>query len=255
MSESHEIHLNHSWVNEGSDTRIIVLFLHEALGSIPQWRTFPEKLCQALGHKGLVYERRGHGHSSPLECERKENYLNDYALEELPQFLQSLESEIGDKKFLLVGHSDGGSIALLFASAFPEKVAAVITMAAHVINEQVTLVGIDSAVSAFKDGKLSGLRKYHGDKTTSLFYAWADTWRSEAFRNWNITSEISCKSIPVLALQGENDQYGTIEQLNLIQKHTGAEILLLQNCGHHPHIEEPEEVIKTITNFVRSITL
>lgn len=230
------------------DDSLEILFLHEALGSIGQWKDFPQVLCNQLGLNGIVYERQGHGQSSPLTEKRTASYLRDYALEELPAFLESLNS---DKKLLLVGHSDGGTIALLYASRFPEIVAGVVTMAAHVINEKETVSGIQPAIDAYKAGKLEGLKKYHGDKTETLFYAWADIWCSQDFLDWNITFEISNPNTKGLFIQGKDDQYGTSKQIELIEKnYTGTSLsLLLENCGHHPHLEQKSTVIEAVETW------
>lgn len=228
---------------------VVAIFLHEALGSIGQWKSFPQLLCTALGVNGLVYEREGYGQSSPLSHSRAADYLHRYALEELPQLIQTLLPP--EKKVLLVGHSDGASIALLYASAYPDRVAGVISMAAHVIVEEVTLAGIEPAVEAYRAGKLAGLQKYHGDKTDTLFYAWADTWRMPAFRDWNICAALETVAAPVIAIQGANDQYGTDWQLDLIEHHCAGSVQkeLLSGCGHHPHLEKTQEVIHLIQNW------
>jgi pimeloyl-ACP methyl ester carboxylesterase len=242
------ITLNYERIGATSTDKPVLLFLHEALGSIGQWKDFPEKLCRALKLSGIVYERQGHGASSPLSSSRTARYLHQYALEELPAFLDAIKES---RPLVLIGHSDGGSIALLFASAFPDRVAGIVTMAAHVINEPETIDGIAPAISAYKAGKLDGLWKYHGDKTHALFYAWADIWRSDVFRNWNITEEISNSNAKALFIQGADDQYGTEKQLDLISQHYKAphSSLLLEKCGHHPHLEQAEIVLKTIKQW------
>lgn len=224
---------------------VVAVFLHEALGSSSLWKSFPSDVCKALQMEGLVYERTGHGGSSPLEQQRDANYLHDYALRELPAFLDEIKEE---RKLLLIGHSDGGTIALLFAAKFPERVAGIITMAAHVINEPKTIRGIQPAIAAFEAGKLDGLRKYHGDKTDALFYAWANIWRDTSFQNWDITEEIAAPTLSGLFLQGADDQYGTSLQLELIQDHFEGECEaeLIENCGHHPHLEQGAVVIEKI---------
>jgi pimeloyl-ACP methyl ester carboxylesterase len=230
----------------GSDS-IIALFLHEALGSIRQWKSFPQKLCDELGVKGIVYDRQGHGESNPFTSERDKDYLHDYALKELPVFIDSVLS--ASKKLLLIGHSDGGTISLLYASKFPQRITGVVTMAAHVINEPETITGIQPAIDAYELGKLNGLINYHGEKTNDLFYAWANIWRDERFIKWNITNEIG-STAPGLFIQGKDDQYGTEKQLKLIQsRFPKGTSLLLDDCGHHPHLEKKEEVLSAICAF------
>lgn len=230
----------------------MVFFLHEALGSIPQWRSFPKMLCDSLGMDGCVIERRGHGESDPLIGDRTVNYLHQSAYNELHELIQLLLP--AGKKALLVGHSDGGTIALLYAAKFPKQIAGVVTMAAHVLNEEVTRNGIYPAIEAYQAGKLDGLKKYHGSKTETLFYAWADTWLSEAFKAWNIVSDIQGIQAPTLVIQGDEDQYGTEEQLKLIQQAVPtAQLKMMKGVKHHPHLEKTEEVVEMIrVFFVRS---
>lgn len=234
------------------DDSLVLLFLHEALGSIGQWKAFPELLCKQLGLNGIIYERQGHGASSPFTSKRTKNYLHEYAWIELPELIDTLLPP--EKKVLLVGHSDGGTIALLFAAKYPKKVHSIITMAAHVINEPETQKGISPAINAFVAGKLDGLRKYHGNKTEELFYAWANTWLDDDFFTWNICTDIQTIEAPLLAIQGENDQYGTLKQLNLIESSLKKPIskVVLPNCGHHPHLEQMSSVLDTIKTFYYS---
>ena len=229
---------------------LVLIFLHEALGSIPQWRNFPLTLCTNLGLSGIVYERQGHGQSSPLTQVRNEKYLHDYALCELPAFIEEILPP--EKKIILVGHSDGGTIALLYASAFPKRVAGIVTMAAHVINEPETIAGIGPAVQAYAEGKLDKLNSYHGEKTDALFSAWSDTWRSESFQNWNISKEIQGIQAPSLILQGQRDQYGTQEQLNIIQSSIKdlCIVELIPGLSHHPHLEDNIGTSARITSFI-----
>ncbi|MFT6983791.1 MAG: pimeloyl-ACP methyl ester carboxylesterase [Crocinitomicaceae bacterium] len=246
------IKLNYETVqsNALSNDEFVLLFLHEALGSIRQWRSFPQDLCDRLGTNGIVYERQGHGSSDAMVGTRTSTYLHDYAFEELPYFIENVVPK--EKKIILVGHSDGGTIALLYASRFPDRIAQIVTIAAHVINEPETVAGIQPAIEAFEKGKLDGLKKYHGEKTTDLFYAWANTWKDGTFKNWDISSEIASSEISGLFMQGEEDQYGTSKQLQLIEENFGgkSESHLLKNCGHHPHLEQPEIVLDLIKHWI-----
>lgn len=246
--------LNCSVVNPEQliESKVVCVFLHEALGSIGQWKDFPTELCNKLGIKGFVYERQGHGESDPLNSNRTANYLHDYALKELPLVLDQLLEN--DQKVLLVGHSDGGSISLINNHYHPEKVHGIITMAAHVINEPETRAGIEPAVQAYVGGKLTGLNKFHGSKTEDLFYAWANIWRDESFLNWDLTNEISSDN-PALVMQGRNDQYGTVKQLELIKKNYGKCIrtVLINDCGHHPHLEQMDKVLEEIFIWYKTL--
>lgn len=243
--------LNYTWLSPNTNKRSVLLFLHEALGSIGQWKSFPQDLCDTLELPGVVYERRGHGSSPPLVTERDKNYLHEYALTELPAFIDYLIEHYGTEQFILVGHSDGGTIALLYAAHHSERIQKIITLAAHVINEPETVAGIAPAVKAYETGKLDGLKKYHGDKTEALFYAWANIWRSDNFQDWNITEEIKSIQVPVLSIQGKDDQYGTEKQLNLIKDATDAETVFIEACGHHPHLEQGELCVERIARFIR----
>jgi pimeloyl-ACP methyl ester carboxylesterase len=188
-----------------------------------------------LGLDGFVYERHGHGNSSKLTKKRDRHYLHEYALIELPMLIERVFPL--DKRLILVGHSDGGTISLLYAAKHSKRVHSIITMAAHVINET------------------NGLKKYHGDKTEVLFYAWADTWLSPEFESWNITKDIHGIDKSILAIQGKDDQYGTVKQLDLIRNSTDCNVttLLIPFCGHHPHLEKPSETIIEISKFLLSI--
>lgn len=245
-----DIRLHLKWVNEYAPGPIIV-FLHEALGSIGQWKDFPECLCKATNCRGLIYERQGHGRSTGLTLVRTSNYMHDYAWQELPKLLKSLEIQ---EKVHLFGHSDGGSIALLFAAKFPEKVDKVITEAAHVIVEDVTLEGIKPVREYFLSNPdfKEKLARYHFDNTESIFFAWCDTWLSSKFKNWNITEEIKTIKAPLLSFQGSDDEYGTYKQLDLIKKSVGqnAEIKELAGCKHIPHLEKKEEVLELTRDFL-----
>jgi pimeloyl-ACP methyl ester carboxylesterase len=242
-----ELHYQRIVPSRISSERVVLVFLHEALGSIGQWKSFPEKLCEQLGLCGIVYERQGHGKSSPFTKERDEHYLHSYAFDELPAFLESVINP--EQKIVFVGHSDGGTIALLYASKFSQNVLGIVTMAAHVINEPETIAGIQPTIEAYTSGKLDGLKKYHGTKTDALFYAWANIWRDDRFRNWNIVAETGA-DIPGLFIQGAADQYETPEQLTLIKNQfENGSTLLMDGCGHHPHLTHPTDVISAISDW------
>lgn len=238
-------------IGELDGSKTVVVLLHEALGSIGQWKNFPNELHTTLGLPVIIPERTGHGQSSPLTNKRNSRYLHNYAVE-TQRFLQQIV--LPGQQVVLVGHSDGGTIALLLAKHFPQQLKAVITMAAHTFVEAETLAGIAPAVDAWNAGKLKGLEKYHGDKTEALFFAWADTWRADFFRNWDIRTEITGIEIPVLAMQGEKDQYGTENQLKSIYKAVPrCEVQLIPDCGHHPHIEKPAVAIEAIEEWLKRI--
>lgn len=233
---------------EGGAEKPVLVFLHEGLGSVAMWRDFPARLCAATGCEGLVYDRRGYGLSSPLAAARSIHYLHDYALDELPAVLAAL---LPEREYWLVGHSDGGSIALIHGAERPARLRGVITEAAHVFVEEVTLEGIRAARAAWDAGKLKGLQRYHGDKTAAIFAAWADTWLEPSFAYWNIEYLLPAIACPVLALQGSEDQYGSAAQLAAIAGKTPrGQQRMLPACGHTPHAEAAGATLDAMQRFI-----
>lgn len=240
----------HQVMHAGTSGRPVLVFLHEGLGSVAQWRDFPRQLCQRTGCPGLVYDRIGHGQSSALSQARTIHYLHRHALEELPRVLEAL---IPGRPYFLIGHSDGGSIALIAGADRSPLLKGIITMAAHVAVEPCSIAGIEEAKCAYGQGKLrQALRRYHGDKTDALFAAWAETWTSSWFRSWSITYLLPAIEVPLLALQGRDDQYGSTDQVDVIVAQSGgaATPLLLEECGHAPHLEFPELCLDLMTCFI-----
>jgi len=229
-----------------------LVFLHEGLGSIGQWRDFPRLLAAATGLGALVYDRYGFGGSDPLQEERDGMYLQREAHETLPQVLESC----GIDRPVLIGHSDGGTIALLFAARFPDLPRGVITEAAHVFIEEVTLAGIRGAVAAFESGGLRGkLARYHGERTESMFRGWSDTWLAPEFREWSMEDRLAEIRSPVLAIQGADDEYGTAAQLHAIAGGVSgrSDFRLIPGCGHIPHQQAQEQVLREMTRFVEGL--
>ena len=224
-----------------------LLFLHEALGSIAQWNDFPTQLSDQLNIPGILLEFPGYGFSDNDPRNRDQYYLHDFATKVLPAFIAKV---CPTKKLLIVGHSDGGTNALLYSSNFPLNVKGVITMAAHYINEKETRAGIEPAIKAFETGKLKGLELYHGSKTKHLFYNWARTWLSEDFKTWDISKDIQSTKVPALIIQGHDDQYGTAQQVKgICALLENGEPCFIENCGHAPHLEQPEIVINKIKQW------
>ena len=236
----------------GDADRPWLVFLHEGLGSTTQWKDFPHRLCELTGCRGLIYDRQGYGQSTPLNKSRTLHYLHEYALVELPQLLAAL---LPGQDYILVGHSDGGSIALIHAAARDPHLRGVITEAAHVFVEPETLDGIRAADNAYEQGKLAGLAKYHGDKTAQIFKAWSDTWLTPAFSHWNIEYLLPATECPLLVIQGEDDQYGSRSQVDSIAEGCGGptQAELIPDCGHSPHHEQAEEVLALMTAFISSL--
>jgi len=228
---------------ERSGTTLV--FLHEGLGSVAGWRGFPRALCDRLAAPGLVYSRRGYGRSTPLDASRATDYLHREAWEVLPALLD----RCGVRRPLLVGHSDGGSIALLHAARFDPLAIAI--MAPHVFVEDVTIAGIVEAHAAWEQGRLrEPLARVHDDPD-GAFFGWNDGWLNPAFRTWNIEAELPKIRCQVLAIQGYDDQYGTMEQLDRIARGAPGRTTLLKlaDCGHAPQRDQPEAVMRAIAEL------
>jgi pimeloyl-ACP methyl ester carboxylesterase len=231
----------------------VLVFLHEGLGSIGQWRDFPDKISARTGLSALVYDRWGYGGSDPLTQPRKPDYLHAEALVSLPEVLYQCDID----KPILIGHSDGGSIAIIYAGTYPQKVSGIITEAAHVFVEDVTVEGIKSAVEVYESTDLKKrLAKFHDNNTELMFRGWSDIWLSPEFRNWNIEEYLPQITCPFLAIQGKDDEYGTPAQVEaIVDKVTGsARASMIDNCGHIPHIQAMEKVFSEMVSFIRQLT-
>ncbi|MFN7573248.1 MAG: alpha/beta fold hydrolase [Betaproteobacteria bacterium] len=229
-----------------------LVFLHEGLGSVAGWRDFPRKVCDALNSPGLLYSRRGYGQSTRLAAPRAPDYLHREAWVVLPALLDAL----GSAQPVLVGHSDGGSIALLYAARFDPRAIAI--MAPHVFVEEITLEGIRAARAAWGEGKLRDrLSRLHTDPD-GAFFGWNDGWLNPAFRDWNIECELEFIRCPVLAIQGYDDEYATMEQLDRIAAGLArgaaptCELLKLDACGHAPQRNKPQAVLGAIARLYAS---
>jgi pimeloyl-ACP methyl ester carboxylesterase len=243
--------LNCEWVGDGGQGGPTLVFLHEGLGSIRQWRDFPARVSAATGCRALVYDRYGYGDSDTLaESRRGVHFMHDEALRALPEMLRNLKIE----NPVLVGHSDGASIALIHAGG-GFAVRAVVAMAPHVFIEPVCLTSIDKARDAFEKGDLAkGLGKYHRDARRT-FYGWADVWLDPDFESWDIRDDYLPKiECPVLAIQGEDDEYGTMAQLDDTKARVkDCELLKLSGCGHSPFRDQPEVVLLAVKGFLAEI--
>jgi len=240
--------------SETSNERPALVFLHEGLGCIELWHDFPLALVKSTGCDALIYDRWGHGRSDPLDVRRTLRYVHDEALESLPEVLA--KCDVGDT--VLVGHSDGGSIALLFAAEHPDRVRGVITEAAHVFLEKVTVEGIRAAVATYETAGLrQKLERYHGNNTERIFRGWSDTWLSPEFEFWNIEDCLSRIQCPVLAIQGEDDQYGTIAQVEAITTQVAgfSQASLITHCAHIPHHQARNRVVQEMTQFIQRYCL
>lgn len=231
---------------EGKPT---IIFLHDSLGSVQLWRDFPDKLSEATQCNTLAYDRLGYGKSYPmLTHERPVNYMELEA-----DLLNNVLIEMNIDNAILFGHSDGGTIALITAAKYPERVEAVICEAGHIFVEEVTLKGVYDAWEAYKTTNLpERLQKYHGDKVEMLFRAWTETWTREDYRTWNIEYLLKDIKAPLLFIQGEADEYGTLDQVEktVTQVSGSAEKYIIPGIGHTPHKEVPELVLEKAAGFI-----
>ena len=233
--------------------RPTLVLLHEGLGSVAMWRDFPARLAAATGCRTLVYSRYGYGQSDVLEAAFEVDFMHREAREALPELLAALQIE----RPVLVGHSDGGSIALLHAGDGRFDPAGLVLMAPHCFVEDVSIRSIAAAKVAFETTDLPArLTKYHRDARRT-FYGWNDIWLKPEFRNWNIEDCLATIRCPILAIQGEDDEYGTMAQIEAIAAQTvaspGVELLKLADCRHSPHRDQTQAVIEAIQAFTERI--
>ena len=232
-----------------------LVFLHEGLGCVKLWRGFPNALARRTGLGAFSYSRAGYGRSSAGKLPLPLDYHTGEALEVLPRVLAAA----GIDRPVLIGHSDGGTIALIYAAGASCVAApppgAVVTRAAHVFVEDVTLAGIEAAREAFLTTDLPArLGLYHGENAEGAFWGWCDAWLSPAFREWNVEAVLPGVTCPVLAIQGEDDHYGTAAQVRAIAAGVAgpAESLMLAACGHAPHLEQPARTTEAISAFLQA---
>ncbi|HEY2925745.1 alpha/beta fold hydrolase [Piscinibacter sp.] len=243
------LRIEYAWVGDAASPQPPVVFLHEGLGSLAMWRDFPQRFCDLHGLRGLVFSRHGYGHSTPKPAGEPwpVSYLHEQAHEALPLLLEALAIE----RPWLFGHSDGGSIALLHAARFP--VAGVIAVAPHIFVEDLSIASITAAREAYETTDLrSRLARYHAD-VDSAFRGWNDVWLDPAFRVWNIEAELEAITCPVLAVQGVDDEYGTLEQIHGIARRVPQTRLVeLAHCAHSPHRDQPERLIAEAGAFIKA---
>lgn len=249
-----DVKLEYQWIGQAEADKPTLVFLHEGLGSVAMWKDFPQQLCQETGLSGFIYSRRGYGKSDPALLPRKTTYMHEEAIEVLPKVL----GKAGIEKAILIGHSDGGSISLVFAATEREKrTAGLVLLAPHVFNEDLCIESIRGAKGLYHSTDLKErLSKYHND-VDHVFWGWNDIWLDPEFEHWNIEEYLSDITVPILHIQGEQDQYGTMAQARAIKTQCQAtvEITLLAECGHSPHFDQPEVTIESILRFVQTSQL
>jgi pimeloyl-ACP methyl ester carboxylesterase len=235
------------WVGDASSALPPVVFLHEGLGSVAMWKDFPERFCAAYGLSGLVFSRPGYGRSTPKP--RDEHWQPDFMQRQADEVLPALLAAVRVERPWLFGHSDGASIALLHAAT--HDVAGVVAVAPHLFVEEISISSIEKARIAYESGDLrERLSRYHDDPD-SAFRGWNDAWLDPAFRGWNIETAIETIRCPVLAVQGEDDEYGTLEQIRAVARIVPhAKTLTLPACGHSPHRDQPDALLRAAGAFI-----
>ena len=246
------VQIEHQWIAPERSDAPLMVFLHEGLGSVSMWRDFPARLCDALGWRGLVYSRPGYGRSTPRAPDEHwaPDFMHQQALEVLPALFEAMGIDSLQQPPWLFGHSDGGSIALIHAANFPQRVAGCIVVAPHILVEDISVRSIEAARLAFEQGDLRTRLARHHDDPDSAFRGWNDVWLSPAFRPWSLASGLARLTGRVLAVQGENDEYGTLEQIRGIARAAPqTELLALPDCGHSPHRDQPQALIDAVRRF------
>ena len=232
-----------------------LILLHEGLGCVGMWRDWPAELARAAGREVLAYTRFGYGGSSPARLPRPIDFMTREARDVLPEVLE--QAGIGaEAPPVLVGHSDGGTIALLCAAAGEVALRGVVTLAAHAFNEPHCIAGIEAAREAFRAGGLRGrLARYHGAGTDDAFRGWCDAWLSPAFEHWTVEDELARVKAPLLVVQGRDDPYGTLRQVETIAGRVNGpcDTLVLDDCGHSPHRDRPAATTAAIVRFAANL--
>jgi pimeloyl-ACP methyl ester carboxylesterase len=238
-------------IDAGGHERPVLVLLHEGLGSVSMWRDFPGRLAHATNCDTVVYSRQGYGRSDPLQGPRSVRYMHDEALRVLPELLDKLAIA----RPLLVGHSDGSSIALIHAGARVRPVQAIVAMAPHVMVEDLSVASIAAAKRAYETTDLRARLARHHTDVDGAFWGWNRIWLDPAFRDWNIEDYLPGIACPVLAIQGEDDEYGTMAQVQSIRRHVrDADVVALSDCRHSPHRDQPQATQDAITAFVDRVT-
>lgn len=252
--DDRDYELECQFISPEKTDRDLVIFLHEGLGSVALWRDWPAQLCEQANCRGLVYSRYGYGASTPRPPEEKWplSYMHIQAEKALPALLEALNME--HERPILFGHSDGGSIALLYAAMYPSRPKAIAVAAPHIFVEDVTITSIEQAREAYLNTDLpQRFSRYH-QNPDSAFWGWNDIWLNPEFKYWNIEAYLPKIQCPVLAIQGKNDEYGTLAQIQGIQRivsHT--ELCIIDDCRHSPHKDQPEILSQALVAFIQKL--
>lgn len=243
--------LEYRWAGRFDPAKPAILLLHEGLGCVALWKDFPDQLHRATGWPVLAYSRYGYGGSAPCRLPRPLSYMHEEAEEILPELLR----HFGIGRHVLFGHSDGASIALIHAGSgrATAGLLGVVAAAPHSFCEDISVRSIAEAGRAYDSGDLRArLERYHGANVDCAFRGWCDAWLDPAFRDWNIEGYVSHIRVPVLAVQGRQDEYGTLAQIESIEARVkgGVTPLILEACGHSPHRDQPAAVLEGARAFM-----
>ncbi len=227
-----------------------LVMLHEGLGSIGLWRDLPARLVDRTGCSVLAYSRHGNGFSSVLERPRNASYMHDEALTVLPALLE----HAGVERPLILGHSDGASIALIFAGAYPQHAAGLVLLAPHVFVEECSLRSIAQIAQNYRAGPLRERMARHHRDVDRTFFGWNDIWLDHSFRDWNIEEYLPSIAAPVIMVQGRNDEYGTMAQLDTIERGLRVRVdrIELDDCGHSPQRDRPGAIESIVAAFAQA---
>lgn len=250
-----DVRIEYQWVGVTDPAAPVMVFLHEGLGSLSMWRDFPDTLSRAAGCRGLVYSRPGYGRSTPRPAEElwDPDFMHQQAHQVLPHVLNALGIDPNRDRIWLFGHSDGGSITLLYAARHVTALAGAIVLAPHIMVEEITVTSIEKARQAYMETDLrSRLGRYHDDPD-SPFWGWNRIWLDPRFKHWSIEDEITSIRCPLLAVQGVDDEYGSLEQIRGIARRLPQTRLLeLEDCRHSPHRDQPQKLIDAVVAFMNT---
>jgi pimeloyl-ACP methyl ester carboxylesterase len=241
-----------AWHGPGPDRAPTLVLLHEGLGSVAMWKEFPQQLAELAGYGVLVYSRFGYGQSDPVELPRPLTYMHQEARDVLPAVLD----QAGVRKAILIGHSDGASIATIYAGSRQDfRARGLVLIAPHFFVEDISVRAIAAVKDAYETGNLrERLAKYHRDVDVA-FRGWNRAWLDPRFRHWRIDEHLAYIRVPILIIQGEDDEYGTAAQIAVAQQETycPVEVLTLADAGHSPQIDRPQDTLAAIGEFVTRV--
>jgi pimeloyl-ACP methyl ester carboxylesterase len=241
------------WHGPSPDRAPTLVLLHEGLGCVAMWRDFPRALAARTGYGVLVYSRPGYGRSDPTPRPPELRFMDEEAFSVLPAVLD----QAGIRKAILVGHSDGASIAAIYAGGVQDfRIRGLVLMAPHFFVEDLSITSIEAAKAAYEQGDLrERLKRYHGDNVDTAFQVWNAAWLDPGSRNWRIDDRVAHVRVPILIVQGADDQYGTTDQVSLAQDsaYCPVEALVLPDCRHSPHLDQPEATLAAVAEFVHRV--